>query len=230
MPLLVLEDGLAARARRVRRVLALAVPRERLVEAREQVGPATAQLVVRGDQAHEAAQPALHRRLEAEEAHECRRLPEPAPVGVEGLPEVGDGAAHPVAQRLAGILDVVEARAVGLLRDHLAEHRGQQPADGQVLGVAVALDREAIHHREAGIRLELGPHRGHEGGARAEREVGGIQRIHRTGRRAHRGGDRVELGHAVGGQRDQPPLRCRCSRAVQDFLTSTSSGASCTDT
>src|SRR6266436_6491421 len=206
-PALVLEHRVVARADVVGGVLALAIPRERSIETGEEVGPAATERVVRGHEAREAAQAALQRGLKAEETHEVGRLPEPAAVGVEGLAQVGDRAAHAVAERLAGVLHVVEPRAVGLLRDDLPEHGGEQPPDGPVLLGLVALDREAIHHREAGIGLELRPHVRHEVGARPQRERRGGQALDRARGLAQRPHHLVQLRHAGLGQRDQPPVR-----------------------
>ena len=89
-------------------------------------------------------------------------------------------------------------------RAERGQHRGEQPADRAVLLRSVALDGDPIHHREAGVGLELGPHVRHEGGAGPQREGGGREALDRAGPGAQRGDHRVQLRHAPRRHRDGP--------------------------
>src|SRR5882724_9130187 len=80
------------------RVLGLAVPRERAVEAWEQLRVTTRQLIVHADQAHEAAHAALARGIDAVEAHQLRREIQPGGVRVEHEIEIRDRAPHAVLE------------------------------------------------------------------------------------------------------------------------------------
>ncbi len=54
-------------------MLGLSVPGERAVEARQEVRMPAPELVVHAHEAHEAAHPALARRVEAQEPDQLRR-------------------------------------------------------------------------------------------------------------------------------------------------------------
>src|SRR5215470_16624696 len=89
----VFEHGLPADLLVVRRVLGLAIPRERTVETRQELRMAPAEGVVSGHEADETAHPAFLRRMQAEQTDELWRLSEPRRVGVEEQLEIGERAA-----------------------------------------------------------------------------------------------------------------------------------------
>ena len=100
---LVLEHRMVGRHDVVRRMLALAVEVERLIEPRQQLGMALAHLLVRRGEAHDAAHAAFHRRAQAHQADIVRRHVVVAVVGMEVLLGVGDVGPHAVAGRPAEI-------------------------------------------------------------------------------------------------------------------------------
>src|SRR6202521_5469431 len=101
-----LEYRLARDLRIVGRVLGLPVPGQGLVQSLEQHGMSALELLVRRDQAHEAAHPAFERRMQAEQADQLGRSGEPGRVSVELEIEIRRRAPDTIGQGLAGVADV----------------------------------------------------------------------------------------------------------------------------
>src|SRR5215472_18760484 len=78
-------------------VLALTIEVEGLVQAREDLGTSAPELVVRRDEAHDAAHSAFHGWVEAEQSHVLGWAEVVAVVRVEALLGIGDVGAHAVA-------------------------------------------------------------------------------------------------------------------------------------
>src|SRR5262245_14095860 len=157
------------------RVLALPVEVERLVESREHLGTVAPDLVVCGDQTHDAAHAAFHGRVQAQESHVLGRAEIVAVVGVEALLRVGDVWAHPVAGRSPRVAHVVDHGAVPLLRHRPGDQRGEQPEEGDGLLALDALERQPVHDGEAGAVREHLADVGHGAPAVSEIELDGIQ-------------------------------------------------------
>ena len=114
-------------------------------------------LVVRGDEAHDAAHAALHRRVQAEEAHVLGWAEVIAVVRVEALLGVGDVRPHPVAGRPPEVAHVVDHGAVPLLRHGPRDERGQEPEGGDGLLAPEPVERQAVHDGEARGRRPAWP-------------------------------------------------------------------------
>ena len=153
-------------------------------------------LVVRGDEAHDAAHAALHRRVQAEEAHVLGRAEVIAIVRVEALLGVGDVRAHAIAGRPPEIAHVIDHGAVPLLRDGPGDQRGQEPEDRDGLLAPQPIERQAVHDGEARAVVEHGLEARRRAAAMGELEVGGSEREHGQGIGAKRLHHRLDLGHA----------------------------------
>ena len=185
-----------------RRVLALAVEIERLVEPRQQIGMTPAHLLVGGGEAHDAAHPAFHRRAQAQQADIVRRHVVIAVVGMEVLLGVGDVGAHAVAGRAAEIADVVDRRAVPFLRHRPRDQGGQKPPHGPRAARRPAFDGQAIDDGEARPVVEAPLDLAHEGARGVEREILRAQQQERQRVAIERGDDAVEFRLDRGGKRE----------------------------
>src|SRR5262250_1091350 len=171
-----LEDGLPRDLRVVGSVLGLAVPGHRLVQPREKRGICALELLVRRHQAHEAAHPAFHRGVDAEQADQLGRRAQPGGVSVELQIQVRHRPAHAVGQSAARVAHVVDHETVPLLRDQPAEQRAEQPGQGLVLVCRVALHRHTIDHGEPDAVAKLPPHRRHHLATVGELKLGGREK------------------------------------------------------
>ncbi len=132
--------------------------------------------------------------------------------------EVGDRAAHAVLERLAGVADVVDHRAIPLLRDRLTEERAQQPVHRAVLVLGEALDRDAIDHRQADAVAELLADPRHHLAAGRQREVRGREEQERERIAPERADRRRELGRRLVRERHEPVRRGDASPEPRAFV------------
>ena len=166
-----------------------------------------AQLVVDGAEAHEPAHAALLRRVDAVEPHLFRRPVRPRGVGVEPEIEIRQRHPHAILQRFAGVLHVVEHRPVPFRRDHAPEETAEQPHERAVLVERVALDGNAIEHREADARAKLLAHAMHRLGARRQRTLIGLEEQRRQRGAVQLRHDAIQLGEAGPRERHDPVAR-----------------------
>src|SRR5262249_3249123 len=137
--------------------LALAIEVEGAVQARQQIGMALPHHVVDGDQTDDATHAALHRGMQAQEAHVLGRAQIVAVVGVEALLGGREGGEHAVDGRAAPVGHVVHHGAVPLLRHRPRDEGGDEPEERRREIAAEALDGQALHDREAGAAVQQRP-------------------------------------------------------------------------
>ena len=202
----------------IRRMLALAIEIERLVEPRQQVGMALAHLLVRGGEAHDAAHAAFHRRAQAHQADIVRRHVVVAVVGMEVLLGVGDVGPHAVAGRPAEIGDVVDRGAVPLLRHRPRHQRGEQPPHRPRAALRPALDRQAVDDGEARPVVDGALDLAHEGARGVEREVIRTQQQKRQRLAIERRDEPVQFLLDLGRQRDASGVGGQCVAAPEQPL------------
>ena len=161
--------------------LALAVEPERLVEAGQHVAMALAQRIVRGGEAHHPAHAARLRLPHAQQPDELRHQEVVGVVVVELQVDVGLVRPYAAARQrlLAGVVHVVDDRAVELLRHRPLEHRRQDPVERLGLVERQLLDRQALQQREADAVGQDGTHFFHRGAAGGQLEAVGAQREQR---------------------------------------------------
>ena len=117
---------------------------EAAIERRQILGMALQDLVVDGDGAHHARQPAALGAAQAEQADDVARI------GVERQVGAGLVAAHvDVAVAAAVVVDMAQQVALGILGDGVAEIEAHGPEDHADLVVGVVRRVEAAQHVEA---------------------------------------------------------------------------------
>ncbi len=113
------------------------------------------------------------------------------------------GADARAGQRLlAGVVDIVDHRAVELLRHRAHHHRGEQPVDGLRLWLRHLLDREPVDHREAHPLLQDTPRLGHRRMAMGHVEIGRAAQDRRQRMGAHLVDDAADFVEARGVERN----------------------------
>ena len=156
-------------------------------------------LVVHGGGADDAAEPALERAPQAEQAHHVAR------VGVVGQVGVGLVAAHvDVAVGPAVVVDVAQQLALGVLVERGAHVAAEAPEDEPDVLVAVALHRQPAQHHEAAALVHLG-HRllqalAHDG----QGEVLALDLLEGQAGGPGGGHGAIDVGDLGVGQRDDP--------------------------
>ena len=137
---------------------------------------------------------------------------------MEILLGVGDVGAHAVAGRPAEVADIVDRRAVPLLRHRPGDQGGQKPPDRPRAGLRPAFDGQAIDDGEARPVVEALLHVAHEGARGVEREILRTQHQERQGIAIQRRDDPVELLFDRGGKRDAPGVGGQIIAAPQQAL------------
>ena len=211
------EDGEEDGLRFVRPEVTLPVLVEGAVEALEQRRVLREKDVVDRAEAHEAARPALAGRAEAEQADVVRRRAVEGVVDVRRLRDVGAEPAHADALLHAGVRDLQQDPTVEGLHHGPADHACEQPEHGLDLRAArresapdapvrgrQLLDRDPVHHGDAGTLVQALPHFADQVPTRVELVVRGVEQVRGYRIPCQRAGELLDLVEAARGEGDPP--------------------------
>jgi len=139
---------------------------EAAIERRQILGMPLQDLVVDGDGAYHARQPAAPGAAQAEQAHDVARI------GVEGQVGAGLVAAHvDIAVAAAVVIDVTQQVSFGILGHGVAEIEAHGPEDHADLGIGIVRGVEAAQHVEAAAVDDLVLPLAQQRAERRQREV-----------------------------------------------------------